>query len=55
MGFFDNFFSQKENDIETTSVNDDIFNEEDLEMDPDFYTDMDAWGGVKVAKEQRTY
>ena len=52
MGFFDKFFGKKE--IEQNNPADaDVFNEEDLALDDEFYLDAEAWGGVKVAKQSR--
>ena len=59
MGFFDKFFSGKNNHVTGGSAPIDapdanVFQDSDLSQDPSFYEDVDSWGGVRIAKVNRS-
>ncbi len=54
MSFFGKFFSSGENNDAASNVdNQDLFLDEDLSQDADFYKDIENWGGIKIAKHSR--
>ncbi len=55
MNFFEKFFPSGNNsNVTANSDSQDLFLDEDLSQDADFYKDIENWGGIKIAKHSRS-